>query len=193
MRPSARRRDQSGFTLLELLVVVAVLGVLSGVAVLGVSQLTGQAQSSACDIDARTITTAQAAHRLDTGAYGDLDDLVGAGLLSERSDLFEVELVVGGWQLVPLAACASVLAADSGDGVPDLGDPVADESSCAAPQVDLNSASTAQLTAIVHIGASRADQIVALRPFAAVEDLTLVSGIGAARLADILAQGIACV
>jgi len=194
-------RSSSGFTLLELLVVVAVLGVISGVAVFGVGQLTGNAQDAACDIEARTITVAQEAHRVTTGAYGDLDALVDSELLSERPELHDVGLVAGGWQLVPLGACADVLAAgvedgpddDPAGGVEDLGDPVADESDCSAGQIDLNHAPPAALTAIIHIGVVRAAQIPSLRPFDSVEDLVRVNGIGPARLADILAQGVACV
>ncbi len=59
--------------------------------------------------------------------------------------------------------------------------------------VDINTASAEALDAIVHVGPSRAADIIALRPFSSVEDLTRVSGIGASRLADILAEGLACV
>jgi len=60
------------------------------------------------------------------------------------------------------------------------------------PCVDLNTASRDDLQRIVHIGPGRADQIMALRPLASVEDLLAVSGIGEARLQDILEEGLAC-
>ncbi|MGA1594907.1 MAG: helix-hairpin-helix domain-containing protein [Ilumatobacteraceae bacterium] len=59
--------------------------------------------------------------------------------------------------------------------------------------VDINTASAEALDEIVHIGPSRAADIIALRPFTSVEDLIRVSGIGDARLADIVEQGLACV
>ena len=59
--------------------------------------------------------------------------------------------------------------------------------------VDVNTASAEALDEIVHIGPSRAAGIIALRPFTSVEDLIRVSGIGDARLADIVEQGLACV
>ena len=59
--------------------------------------------------------------------------------------------------------------------------------------VDINTADLAALDQIIHIGPSRAADIIALRPFATVADLTRVSGISSARLADIVDQGLACV
>ena len=58
--------------------------------------------------------------------------------------------------------------------------------------VDINTASVSELTRIVHIGEQRAHQIVAERPFAGVDDLRRISGIGEARLRDIRDQGLAC-
>lgn len=60
------------------------------------------------------------------------------------------------------------------------------------PCIDLNTASITELDRIVHIGPSRAQQIVDLRPFASVDELVRVDGIGAARLGDIVAQGLVC-
>jgi len=62
--------------------------------------------------------------------------------------------------------------------------------------VDINTANATELQQILHIGAERAQQILTLRrqrPFGSVNELTRVNGIAAARLRDILAQGLACV
>lgn len=59
--------------------------------------------------------------------------------------------------------------------------------------VNINMASSPDLQRIVHIGPDRAAAIIRLRPFASVDDLDRVSGIGPSRLADIKAQGLACV
>lgn len=66
-------------------------------------------------------------------------------------------------------------------------------STCAPPLVDLNTAPIDELVRIMHVGPTIAGRIVDARPFESVEDLLRVSGIGTARLADILAQGLACV
>jgi competence protein ComEC len=62
--------------------------------------------------------------------------------------------------------------------------------------VDINRAPERELVRIIHIGPDRARQIVRLRaerPFTRVEELVRVRGIAAARLRDIVAQGVACV
>ncbi len=64
---------------------------------------------------------------------------------------------------------------------------------CGPERVDVNRAPPAELEAIIHVGAERAGQIVALRPFSSVDDLTRVNGLGDARVADIIREGVACV
>jgi DNA uptake protein ComE-like DNA-binding protein len=59
--------------------------------------------------------------------------------------------------------------------------------------VNINTATLEQLKNIVHIDDERAQQIISLRPFNKVEDLTRVKWIAAARVAEILAQWIATV
>lgn len=69
---------------------------------------------------------------------------------------------------------------------------VADET-CAPHQVNINTASEDELTRIIHIGPVLAARIVAERPFRSIDELLRVPGIGEKRLADIIAQGVACV
>lgn len=59
--------------------------------------------------------------------------------------------------------------------------------------VDINHASKEELMSIIHIGDSRAGELIRLRPFNGVEDLTRINGIGPARIDDIIEQNIACV
>jgi competence protein ComEC len=49
------------------------------------------------------------------------------------------------------------------------------------------------LDKIKHIGPARAAEMLMLRPFTSLDDLVRIKGIAAARLADIKAEGIACV
>ena len=59
--------------------------------------------------------------------------------------------------------------------------------------VDLNIASKEELQRIVHIGASRAEAVIKMRPLKSVAALDDVFGISASRLSDIVAQNLACV
>jgi len=60
-------------------------------------------------------------------------------------------------------------------------------------RVNINTASLEELIKIIHIEEERAKEIIELRPFASLDDLDKVSGIGPARLRDIKAEGIAYV
>ena len=64
---------------------------------------------------------------------------------------------------------------------------------CEPGQVDINSAGVEELEQIIHIGPSRAQEMIGLRPFANVASMTRISGIAAGRLADIEQEGLACV
>lgn len=62
--------------------------------------------------------------------------------------------------------------------------------------IDINRADFVQLQGVIHIGPARALEIVDLRelhPFRSLNDLEDVSGIGPARVADVIAEGKACV
>jgi prepilin-type N-terminal cleavage/methylation domain-containing protein len=66
IKKRAAMRGQSGFTLVELLVAVAILAILAGVAVFAVGNLTGQSASAACKTEGETIRTAIASARAAT-------------------------------------------------------------------------------------------------------------------------------
>jgi competence protein ComEC len=58
-------------------------------------------------------------------------------------------------------------------------------------KIDINTADLQSLIQIIHIGETTARAIIANRPFASIDDLARVRGIGPGRLADIKAQGLA--
>jgi len=62
-------------------------------------------------------------------------------------------------------------------------------------QVNVNTASLEEIIAasIRQIGPSRAEQLVELRPFSSLQDLTRINGISENRVQEIIEQGIACV
>ncbi len=77
-----RRGGQHGFTLVELLIVIVVLGILSGIAVFGVARFRQDATTSACGADLTTVRRAATAYDASTGTWPtDVGALVAAKYL----------------------------------------------------------------------------------------------------------------
>lgn len=68
-----KRSHQSGFTLIEILVVVVILGVLAAMVVPRIMQRPDQARIIAAKNDIRTIISALKLYRLDSGTYPSTD------------------------------------------------------------------------------------------------------------------------
>ena len=64
---------------------------------------------------------------------------------------------------------------------------------CSETQININTASAEELTGIKYIGEVRAEEIITLRPFQSVDDLTRVKGIANWTLSRIKQEGLACV
>ncbi len=60
-------RGEDGFTLVELLIVIVVLGVLAGIVVFGVGKFKADATSAACKADVKTAQTASDAYIAKNG------------------------------------------------------------------------------------------------------------------------------
>ena len=71
---------EQGFTLVELLIVIVILGILAGIVVFAVGNLTSSAKTNACSTEKATIVTADEAYKAQTGALPD-----GDGRLTGRS------------------------------------------------------------------------------------------------------------
>jgi hypothetical protein len=63
--------------------------------------------------------------------------------------------------------------------------------SAGAENVDINTAPLEDLVKIIHIGEVRALELISLRPFSSLDELTKIKGIGEARIKDIKKQGLA--
>ncbi len=68
-RAMQRAREESGFTLIELMIVIVILGVLAGIVVFAVGGITDRGTSAACKTDVSTIQTAVEAYYAKQGSY----------------------------------------------------------------------------------------------------------------------------
>lgn len=78
----ARGTDDAGFTLVELLVVIVILGILAAVAVFAVGGVTDKGKQASCKADVNSVATASEAYYAKNGAYAaDIARLVTAKFL----------------------------------------------------------------------------------------------------------------
>jgi prepilin-type N-terminal cleavage/methylation domain-containing protein len=76
-----RHDGEGGFTLVELLVVIVVLGVLSAIVVFSVGGINNKSKSAACNSDVASVQTAEEAYYAQNNSYTTIAALVTAKLL----------------------------------------------------------------------------------------------------------------
>jgi len=90
-----KRSGEAGFTLVELLVVIVILGILAAIVVFAVGGINDKGQTSACKADRSSVETAEEAFyasQKPKGFYVDMAGLVSGGFLHEASTLHDVTL-----------------------------------------------------------------------------------------------------
>jgi len=89
-----RSKDQNiierGFTLVELLIVIVILGILAGIVVFAVGNLTSSAKSNSCSQEKSTLITADEAYKAQTGSYTDAAGLLASGLIKAAPTMYTI-------------------------------------------------------------------------------------------------------
>jgi general secretion pathway protein G len=91
----AESKQDKGFTLVELLIVIVILGILATVTVFAVTGITNKGKTSACNADLKVLQTAEEANNANTGSYADQATLKANGLLHSVSPNFTVAVGAG--------------------------------------------------------------------------------------------------
>lgn len=80
------KKADKGFTLVELLIVIVILGILATVTVFAVRGITNQGQSSACAADKKTLEVAAESYMAQNGSYpATAQTMADSGLLRDVS------------------------------------------------------------------------------------------------------------
>jgi len=109
-------RKDAGFTLVELMVVVIIIGILAGFAVMRQRGLTSRARVAAAAADARALREAEAAFHADSGRYADLPTLTRGGYAPQPSRGNELTVTLEGQGYVATVAIAEGQGGGGGGG-----------------------------------------------------------------------------
>lgn len=94
-----KKNQDKGFTLVELLIVIVILGILSAVVVVSVGGVRGSAQKRACEVEYRALVTAVETYRAAEGSYPASEaDLVDK-YIKTQSTMWDYATATGGYAI----------------------------------------------------------------------------------------------
>src|SRR5581483_1302265 len=110
-RMAEKRNGEGGFTLVELLVVIVILGILAAIVVFAVGGITDKGQTAACSTDKKAIQTAEEAYFAKNGSYVSSSVATPGPLvpnyLHEASSLYTVTAASGTYTVAPIGSTCS--------------------------------------------------------------------------------------
>ena len=102
------KKADKGFTLVELLIVIVILGILATVTVFAVRGITNQGQTSACAADEKTLMVAAEAYMAQEGVYpASTQAMVDVGLLRDVSANWTYAVAGDDFTLTAAGDCAT--------------------------------------------------------------------------------------
>jgi prepilin-type N-terminal cleavage/methylation domain-containing protein len=106
---------EGGFTLVELLVVIVILGVLSAVVVFAVGGISNKSKASACNSDVATVQTAEEAYFAQNNVYipitGTTPSLLALNLIRSAPSTtngYVVSVTIAGGAVISTPACSTL-------------------------------------------------------------------------------------
>jgi prepilin-type N-terminal cleavage/methylation domain-containing protein len=112
-RPSEQR--DRGFTLVEMLIVIVVLGVLATITVFAIRGITGQSNETACATELNNLVTAEEVHFTISGGYGDEASLLSSGVIKATSSRYDVAADADGYTITATAGAPCTGGATGGN------------------------------------------------------------------------------